>query len=272
MFIVDGQLNIWAANTPERPWPADSHEPHRPLPLEKDELLREMDAAGVNRALLVPPSWQGDTNEVVLDAARQHPDRFAVMGRFDKDAPGARDRIPSWRKQQGMLGMRLTFRIEDSDDWLWAALEKSAVPIMIVAANQLATIDRVAARHPGLKLIVDHLAIPRRTKDDKAFAHIDELLKLAQRPNIAVKSSSLPSYTTDTYPYRLVHGYLRKVYDAFGPKRMFWGTDLSKLPCTYRQAVTMFTEELTWLTDEDKQWIMGRGICEWLGWALPAKA
>ena len=52
-------------------------------------------------------------------------------------------------------------------------------------------------------------------------------------------------------------------------RRMFWGTDLSRLPCTYRQGVTMFTEELPWLKGEDLEWVMGRGVCEWLGWKLP---
>jgi hypothetical protein len=47
---------------------------------------------------------------------------------------------------------------------------------------------------------------------------------------------------------------------------MFWGTDWSRLPCSYRQGVTMFTEELSWLSAEDKEWIMGRGVGEWLGW------
>ncbi len=42
----------------------------------------------------------------------------------------------------------------------------------------------------------------------------------------------------------------------------------SELACTYRQAMTMFTEEIAWLTTEDKEWIMGRSVCEWLGWDL----
>jgi L-fuconolactonase len=47
---------------------------------------------------------------------------------------------------------------------------------------------------------------------------------------------------------------------------MFWGTRLSWLPCTYRRGIAMFTEEIPWLNAEDKAWIMGRGVCEWLGW------
>jgi hypothetical protein len=62
------------------------------------------------------------------------------------------------------------------------------------------------------------------------------------------------------------------VYDAFGPRRTVWGTDWTRLPCRWRQAVTLFTEELPWLPASDKTWIMGRAICEWLGWALPAEA
>jgi L-fuconolactonase len=41
------------------------------------------------------------------------------------------------------------------------------------------------------------------------------------------------------------------------------------LPCPRRQAVTLFTEELPWPPDADLEWIMGRAICEWLGWPLP---
>jgi predicted TIM-barrel fold metal-dependent hydrolase len=127
--------------------------------------------------------------------------------------------------------------------------------------------DDIAERHPGLKLVVDHLALTRG-KDEEAFREIDRLLALAGRPNVAVKASCLPLYTTDKYPYQRLHPYLRRVYDAFGPKRMFWGSDWSRLPCTYRQCVTMFTEEMTWLSNDDLEWIMGRGLCEWIGWAV----
>ena len=34
----------------------------------------------------------------------------------------------------------------------------------------------------------------------------------------------------------------------------------------------MFTEEIPWFTDEDKEWIMGRGLCEWLRWQLPVES
>ena len=89
-----------------------------------------------------------------------------------------------------------------------------------------------------------------------------------ERPNVAAKVSALPCYSTGKYPYKELHDYIRRAYDAFGPKRLFWGTDLSRSPITYRQHVTMFTEEIPWLTSEDKEWIMGRAVCEWLDWKI----
>ncbi|MBI3068122.1 MAG: amidohydrolase, partial [Betaproteobacteria bacterium] len=58
MLIADAQVHIWAASTPERPW-RPGQQPHRETPLGADELLREMDAAGVHRAVLISPYWDG---------------------------------------------------------------------------------------------------------------------------------------------------------------------------------------------------------------------
>ena len=59
---------------------------------------------------------------------------------------------------------------------------------------------------------------------------------------------------------------LHRIFDAFGPKRMFWGTDITRMPCSYRQCVTFFTEELPWLKGRDLEDVMGRSLCEWIGW------
>ena len=278
MLIVDSQVHIWAASTPERPWPA-RHAPHRPQPFSADDLLAEMNAAGVDAVIIVPPGWEGDRNDLGLEAARLHPTRFAVMGRLDPTSPESRSMISRWRNQPGMLGLRFTFHTPQMEpllteghlDWLWSEAEKYGVPLMVlVPPRLLPVIAAVAQRHPGLKLTLDHLSVPRGKKDAEAFAHLDELAKLAALPNVAVKATSLPHYTTEAYPHRSVHTHLRKVIDAFGPKRVFWGTDMTKLaPGSYRQVVTMVTEEMPWLADEDKAWLMGRGICEWLGWQHP---
>jgi hypothetical protein len=68
-----------------------------------------MKEAGVDRAVIVPPSWEGERNDVALEAARLHPDRFAVMGRLALEKPESRPLVEGWRRQPGMLGMRFTF-------------------------------------------------------------------------------------------------------------------------------------------------------------------
>jgi predicted TIM-barrel fold metal-dependent hydrolase len=275
MLIVDAQAHIWAANTPERPWPA-RHQPQKPEPVTKDDLLREMAAASVDCAVLVPPSWEGERNDIVLAAAHAHPNRFAVMGRIDPEAPASRRLIATWLTQHRMLGLRFSFGhalhqpllTEGRIDWLWQQAEQLAIPIMMSVPHALASVvDRIAERHPELRLVIDHLGLTQG-KDETAFRDLDRLLALAKRRNVAVKVSGLPFFTTDDYPYRRLHPDLRRTYDTFGPQRMFWGSDLSRVPCTYRQSVTMFTEEMPWLSPRDLEWIMGRGLCEWIGWKL----
>ncbi len=275
MLIVDAQVHIWGTNTPERPWPAwGPVAAHRQTPFSAADLLVEMDRAGVDRAVIVPPSWEGDRNDLALAAARAHPERLAVMGRLSVD-PANETLLARWREQPGMLGLRFVYRPEmtwlddDSAEWLWISCERHDLPVMIFAPGHLAGIGRLAERHRGLRLVLDHMEL-RRDKDAAAFADLPDLLALALHPNVAVKASALPCYSSQPYPYRNIHGYIRRVFDEFGPRRTFWGTDLTRLPCTYEQAITLFTEELPFLTTEDKEWVMGRGVCAWLGWQLPA--
>lgn len=77
----------------------------------------------------------------------------------------------------------------------------------------------------------------------------------------------MPSLSTQPYPFRDLHPHIRTLVDAFGPQRTFWGTDLTRMPCTYYECITLFTEHLPWLQGEELEWVMGRGICRWLGLA-----
>jgi predicted TIM-barrel fold metal-dependent hydrolase len=274
MKITDAQVHIWLPDSPQRPWMAGVAS-HRATPLTAEALLAEMDAAGVHRCVLVPPTIDADRNDYCLEAARAHPERFGVMGRLDLERDDAAGQIGGWLDQPGMLGLRFSFQRpwvgralqEGRLDWLWRGCERAGIPIMMLLTHDmLHLIDPVAERHPGLRIVFDHLALASHAKDDDAFRHLHRLLALARRPNCAVKASALPLYTSDPYPHLRLHGWLRPVYDSFGPKRMFWGSDLSRLKSPYRECVTMFTEHMPWLCADDLEWIMGRGLSEWIGW------
>ena len=184
------------------------------------------------------------------------------------------------KEQQGMLAVRLTFHRDEgrplldkgAADWFWPAAEKLQMPVMVHAPERLTVIGDIAARHPGLRLIIDHMGFARETMDERAMAGAERLVALARHPNLAVKVSALPCYSTENYPFRNLHEALKRVIDGFGVRRCFWGSDYSRLPrsCSYGQAVTMFTEELDFLSESELEWTMGRGASEWLNWPLPA--
>ena len=168
MLIVDSQVHIWGADTPDRPWrPGGAVQAQKPYPVTKDMLLAAMDEAGVARVVIVPPSWEGDRNDLALEAARLHPDRFAVMGRLPLERPESRSALAGWKRQRGMLGLRFTFHTDlqrpwltdGTADWLWSAAERAGVPIMVFVPGSAPAMHRIAAEHPGLRLVIDHLAL-----------------------------------------------------------------------------------------------------------------
>ena len=97
------------------------------------------------------------------------------------------------------------------------------------------------------------------------MVHMPELLALAKHSNIAVKATGAPGYSAESYPFPIMQGYLKQIFDAFGPERMFWGTDITKLPCPWRQCVTMLSE-VPWLNDDDRRLVFGDAIRAWWGW------
>jgi len=269
LLIIDAQVHIWKAGK------ASAHHLRgRPDPFTLEELRLEMRAAGVDGAVLAPPAWDPNGNEPSMDVARAFPGRFAVTGDFDWRAGSDPKRIEHWRRS-GMHGLRLIFNTPEKQayltsgavEWIWQTAERADVPIMLLIPGALAHVAEIARRHPELRLCVDHLGIPRGAKDADAFEHWPELLALARHPNISVKAGGIPSYSSiDTYPYPSLQGRLRQVYDAFGPERMFWASDLTRMTCPYREVVTLFSEGIPWLSSQDRRLIMGESVCRWLGW------
>lgn len=273
--IIDAQVHLWGPNRADRPWlhggpPAT----HLQRAVEAEEVVGVMDEAGVDRAVIVPPRWAPDGNDIAFAAARAHPGRFGVMGRFDPLAPGAAAQLEHWLDQPNALGMRFTFTDEGAIacldeggiEWFWKAAERLAMPLMIYPPKVCQKFHRIAERYPGLTLILDHLGLQQRARDEAAFVHFAEALSLSRHANVYAKVSSLPAYTSERYPFPGLSEPIRRAYDAFGPQRLLWGTDYTKLPCSYRECLDHFRVALDFLTDRDKEWILGRTATTVLGW------
>jgi L-fuconolactonase len=163
MFIVDAQIHIWGADTPQRPWPSGRSRPQRPQPFSKDDLLNEMDAAGVavggDRAAVMGgrPQRSGAGGSTAASRSVR-----GYMGR-----PLAVARLPSdWRDQRGVLGLRVTSNtaearalFDDPTGWVWNEAEQAGLPIMVSPSGLLAKVDRIATYHPELELVIDHLGV-----------------------------------------------------------------------------------------------------------------
>ena len=161
---------------------------------------------------------------MAVDAARQYPNRFAILGKFPLDDPASRNLISNWKQQPGMLGLRFTFLqpyqqtwpTDGTMDWLWPEAEAAGLPVGLACANFLPAVGQVAERYPGLRLIVDHMGRGQRVTDAAAFETLPDLLELAKYPNVACKASGAPSYSSAAYPFSNIHDYLHQVFDAFG--------------------------------------------------------
>ncbi|MGY3527689.1 amidohydrolase family protein [Bradyrhizobium sp. USDA 4452] len=189
--IVDSQVHLWPASTPQRPW-LPAAKPQLPEPFTIERIIPLMDEAGVDRVVIVPPgSLEGERIDYAQEAVRRYPGRFAIMARIALDKPDRAARLTTWRDQVGVLGVRLNF-VADEAAWL----------------------------------------------------------------------------TDGTYPFRDTIPHIRRLFDAYGPQRCHWGTDVTNsfARATYRQRVTQFTEELPFLNESDKDWIMGRSLLERLRW------
>ena len=271
MQIVDAQIHLWGAGLPSNP----SH--RQVTSFTAEEAIALMDEASVDAAVIHLVPWDPNSDQLASDAIKNYPGRFAMLGELPPRDPKSRGRVANWLDQPGMLGLRYVLLndpqrqwLHDGDmDWLWPAAEEAGVPITVLATDSMDLLGGVAERHPGLRLTIDHLGGRggmTTLKDHAAMTHMPDLLALAKYPNVAVKATGAPGYSSEPYPFPIMLAYLRQIYDAFGPERMFWGTDITKMPCSWRDCVTMFTEELPWLGEDDKRLIMGDAVCAWWGW------
>src|SRR5258705_6122324 len=104
MLIIDSQVHVWPPDRPDRPL-GPGHTERTPYSYQ--QLIADMDRAGIDRAILVPPSIDANRNDYAVEAVRKHPGRFAIMGKVPLK-PAAPDALKGWREKPGMLGVRLS--------------------------------------------------------------------------------------------------------------------------------------------------------------------
>src|SRR6516165_11334135 len=105
MPILDSQVHAYERDHPGRPWAAVLHGPPE---VTGDEMVRAMDAVGVDGALLVSPftMYRYDASYAV-DVHAAHPGRFALVKPVDPTDPGVVDTIADWAAKDGAGAIRI---------------------------------------------------------------------------------------------------------------------------------------------------------------------
>jgi len=280
-MIVDTHVHVWEIDPPRYPvgptapgWNSLPDEPGT-----ADELLAEMDAHGVDWAVLVQTSWSTWDNGYIADSVARFPHRLIGHGLIDPQDPDNAAQVRYWVEERGLAGFRFhpmyypnePILLTPQNEALWEAIAELDVVIQFhLNAAQAQQVATIAQRYPHLRLIIDHMGYPQVTESPAAFQPI---LDLARFDNMHFKLSDVHGRSQERFPYADVHPSIQRLLHAFGARRTLWGTGYPghhrvkhKWP-SLAEELRLIREGLPFLTAADKDQILG-GTAASL-WRLP---
>jgi L-fuconolactonase len=279
MLILDAQVHAYERDHPGRPWAAVLHGPPE---VTGDEMVRAMDAVGVDGALLVSPftMYRYDAS-YAIDVHAAHPGRFALIKPVDPADPAVADTIAHWAARDGAVAVRIMMTRGVSSDpadpginRVLAAAAKHSLPVNLLCWGRLEQVDQMAARNPNTMLVIDHLGLQQPFEPPppkEPFADLPQVLKLAAHNNVAIKISGACTLSRQAYPYDDIWAPLARIFEAFGFDRCMWGTDWTRAVAllSYQQGVDAFRLDHR-LSASDRAALMGGTLQRVYDW-WPAK-
>ena len=271
-MIVDTHVHLWEV-PPVAPVGPTSPRPIR-LPSEPatvEELLEDMDANGVDRAVVVQTSFSTWDNGYVADSAKKHADRLVSMGLVDPLDPDNASVVRYWVQERGMAGFRLHPMYYDDEAILtvqrnaamWEAIDElGAVVQLHMFAEHAPQVATVAEKYSGVPLIIDHLAYPK-VSESPDFTTQEQVVDLARFPNVYVKVSDVHGRSEEGFPYGDVQTFIRQAGEAFGIERLVWGTGYPGVHRvehnwpTLADELRLVREGYDWLTEPEEARLLG---------------
>src|SRR3989442_512888 len=107
------------------------------------------------------------------------------------------------RESVSVQGRSKKMKIIDAQVHIWQ--DATCAPTAVMASVFLPRFRAIAERYPRLKLVIDHCGLNRHGQDEQAFIYLDELVKTAKLPNVALKATGAPHYSTQGYPFKNIH-------------------------------------------------------------------
>ncbi len=275
-MIIDSHSHAWEY------WP---YQPAVPDPGSRgviEQLLFEMDNNGVDQAVLVCANidHNPENNTYIARCVQQYPNRLHQFADVDSawsatyHSKGAAARLRAVAEHYQVLGFTHYLNPNDDGQWLYSdeGLEffKVAARLNLIASlssypHQQAAIRKVAQRFPEVPILLHHLGHPKVGVKE----HLAELLESATCSNIYLKFSGFYYATSEgqgDFPYRDVHSIAQSLYDAFGPRRLCWGSDypVVKQFMTYQQALESFHSHCTFIPSSEHTFILGHNLAQLL--------
>lgn len=264
--MIDSHVHVWTDDLARYPrvWPGTEFSP---LHFPPEELFRHSVPNGVARAVLVQMSFYGFDNSYMLDCLSAHPGVLGGIGVVDCSSADVAAEMKKLAAQ-GVRGFRI--HTESSpEEWLAApgmqsmwkcAAEERLVVCPLVNPDALPALDRMCQQHPETPVVVDHLGrigVDGQIREDD----LRQLCALAKHDKVHVKVSAFYALGLRQPPYHDLASLIRRVFDAFGPQRLLWGSDCPfqiQDGHTYSDSLALLAEGLPFLNSEDKSWILGK--------------
>lgn len=262
--IIDPHVHVWI-NDPRYPWAKETKEPPK-KDATPEMLLSLMRANKVVRTVLVQVIHYRWDNHYVADVLKKYPRDFVGVCRVNPEDPAAPDQL-SELVQQGFRGVRISPAADASGDWingtlmppLWRCTQSLKVPMQVYTSiSRILEIGRLIEKYPDLDVIIDHMADcpvdqPRE---------LEKLIALARYPRVFVKISHTWSISKQPYPWLDAQEHVKRLYAAYGPKRLMWGTDwpVHEANTVYSRTLSVVRDDMKFLNEEDKSWILSKTI------------
>jgi L-fuconolactonase len=268
-LIVDAHHHFWNPARIPQPWMTSEHDAIART-FEPPDLEPLLDTCGVTRTVLVQSAANDEDTDYMFELIEGVEWVGAVVAwvPLDETASAGR-RLAQLQQSPKLRGVRHLIHQEPDAHWILRPeldgglrlLEDAGLVLELPAEfpRHLEDVPELARRHPGLTLVIDHLAKPPLGTGAMARWR-DELDAAAAHRNVTAKISGLNTVLarSDWQAEDLVPA-VRAAYDAFGPDLLVFGSDwpVALLNGTYVDVVVRTVDAIRAVAGPDAPRILG---------------
>jgi L-fuconolactonase len=264
---IDSHQHFWRYSIAEYPWIGAGMErlARDRLP---DDLAAVAAAEGIGGTIAVQARQSVEESRWLLALADKHPLVAGVVGWVDLLSETVAEALASLSAHPKFVGVRHVVQDEPDDRFLLGAAfvrglaqlrQFGLVYDLLLYPRQLPAAVELVARLPDQPFVLDHLAKPGIEAGAMQPWQAD-IERLATHPNVSCKISGLVTEAawrgwkrSDFTPY------LEVVLDAFGPKRLLFGSDwpVCLLAADYADVVGIADDFLARLSGPEQDAVWG---------------